>query len=163
MAAWLADKYSLPAARANEIAVISNGNMVRASTLAQNSDDQAADLDSFRTLMRHAWKRDYAALAEWAENMAAAGREAQKRFLSYCLEIVRGNFIMNRNEGQPELTFMTGTEADFSSKFYPFVNERNIDRLYEEFNKAHYHIESNGNAKIIFLDMSLQVLRLIKT
>ena len=163
LAGYLAARYSLPPARANEIAYVANGNLVRAVGIAVNADESVSDLESFRSLMRHAWKRDIAAMSEWSENMAAAGREAQKSFLIYCLGLIRGNFIMNRNNGNTALTFLTGAESGFSEKFYPFVNERNIASLYEEFNTAHYHIESNGNARIIFLDLSLQVLKLIKT
>ncbi|MFO7574730.1 MAG: DNA polymerase III subunit delta [Bacteroidales bacterium] len=162
LAGYLADKYSLQPARANEIAYVSNGNMVRATAIAKNADQSNSDLESFRVLMRHAWKRDIAALSEWSENMAATGREAQKSFLSYCLTLIRGNYIMNRNNGDTALTFMTGDESGFSEKFFPFVNERNINSLYEEFNTAHYHIGSNGNPKIIFLDLALQILKLIK-
>jgi DNA polymerase III subunit delta' len=167
LASYITGRFSLPPQKANEIAHISNGNLVRAISLAANAGDSAGDsaddLEGFRLLMRHAWKRDIAALSEWADTMAATGREAQKSFLAYCLGIVRGNFIMNLTNGSPELTFMTPAETEFSSKFYPYVNEKNIERLYDEFNRAHYHIESNGNARIIFLDLSLQVLRCIKT
>jgi DNA polymerase-3 subunit delta' len=163
LTAYLAGKYSLTPEKASEIAYVSNGNLVKASTITRDADEPNSDLESFRSLMRHAWKRDLAALSEWSENMAATGREAQKRFLAYCLGLIRGNFVMNRNNGNADLTFMTNEESGFSEKFYPYVNERNITSLYGEFNTAHYHIESNGNAKIIFLDLSLQVLKLIKS
>lgn len=162
LAGFLASRYSLPPAKASEIAYVSNGNLVRAVAIAGNTDDSETGLESFRSLMRHAWKRDIAALSEWADAMAATGREAQKSFLSYCLALVRGNFIMNRNNGSTSLTYLTEAESGFSEKFYPFINERNIANLYEEFNTAHQHIESNGNARIVFLDLSLQVMRLIK-
>ena len=163
LTAYLAGKYSLTPEKASEIAYVSNGNLVKASTITRDADEPNSDLESFRSLMRHAWKRDLAALSEWSENMAATGREAQKRFLAYCLGLIRGNFVMNRNNGNADLTFMTNEESGFSEKFYPYVNERNITSLYGEFNTAHYHIESNGNAKIIFLDLSLQVSKLIKS
>lgn len=162
LATWLASRYGLSAARANETAHICNGNLVRAISLASGSDSSEGHLESFRILMRHAWKRDLPALSEWSEGLAASGREAQKDFLGYCLTLLRGNFIMNSNGGKTDLTYMTTAEAGFSDKFHPFIGGGNIEKLYDEFNRAHYHIESNGNAKIIFLDLSLQVARLIK-
>jgi len=162
LATFLALRFNLQADRANEIAHISGGNIVRALNLVSDDDPSAGHLETFRVLMRHAWKRDIAALSEWAESTASSGREAQKDFLEYCLELLRGNFVINARGGNSEITFMTRAEADFSEKFHPFINGNNIDRLYEEFNKAHHHIESNGNAKIIFLDLSLLVARLIK-
>ena len=59
------------------------------------------------------------------------------------------------------LVFMTGEEAEFSSKFHPFITRENIYSITEELNKAFAHIEANGNAKIIFLDLGLKITRLI--
>jgi DNA polymerase III subunit delta' len=162
MAGYIGGRFSLQAERAAEIAHISNGNLARAISIADRPDATTDELESFRSLMRHAWKRDVTSLVAWSDDMAASGREAQKSFLIYCLGLLRNNFILNRNSGSDELTFMTGAEREFSSKFYPFINTGNIERLYEEFNKAHYHIESNGNAKIVFLDLALQVAMLLK-
>ncbi len=162
IASYLVKTFSLTTERAGEIAHISNGNLARAIELAGSADATNNELESFRLLMRHAWKRDVAGLTGWSDEMASGGREAQKSFLVYCLSLLRNNFILNNNSGSASHTYMTGTEAEFSSKFYPFVNANNIENLYEEFNKAHYHIESNGNAKIVFLDLSLQVALLLR-
>jgi len=161
-AQFISEKYSTDMGRAGEIAHVSKGNLARAIALAESGDATSDHLESFRSLMRHAWKRDVANLLAWSEEVAASGRELQKSFLLYCLDLIRNNFVMNRNNGKNDLTNMTGAETDFSSKFYPFVNMNNIEKLYEEFNKAHYHIESNGNAKIVFLDLSLQVTMILK-
>lgn len=162
IAAYLVEKFSVTAERAGEIAHISNGNLSRAIALAGSADDANSNLESFRVLMRHAWKRDVSGLTGWSDDMASSGREAQKSFLIYCLGLLRNNFILNNNSGSTNHTYMTVAEEEFSSKFYPFVNANNIESLYEEFNKAHYHIESNGNSKIVFLDLSLQVALLLR-
>jgi DNA polymerase-3 subunit delta' len=162
IAKYLVERFSLTPERAGEIAHISNGNLSHAIALADSDDTANSELESFRLLMRHAWKRDVEGLTGWSDGMASAGREAQKSFLVYCLSLLRNNFIMNNNSGSANHTYMTGAEAEFSSKFYPFVNANNIESLYEEFNRAHYHIESNGNAKIVFLDLSLQVALLLR-
>jgi DNA polymerase-3 subunit delta' len=60
------------------------------------------------------------------------------------------------------LVSLTGEEATFSENFHPFINQNNIYPLTEEFNLVYSHIESNGNAKIIFLDLALKVTRLIR-
>jgi DNA polymerase-3 subunit delta' len=162
LTSYIIEKYSLSRERADEIAHVSNGNLAMAVSLASKPETTNDDLESFRSLMRHAWKRDVQGLMGWSEEMAATGRESQKSFLLYCLGLLRNNFVMNRNNGRADLTNMTNAENEFSSKFYPFVNTNNIEKLYEEFNKAHYHIESNGNAKIVFLDLSLQVTMILK-
>jgi DNA polymerase-3 subunit delta' len=60
------------------------------------------------------------------------------------------------------LVFLAGDEASFSENFHPFIKQDNIYNLTEEFSLAHSHIEANGNARIIFLDLALKVTRLIR-
>jgi DNA polymerase-3 subunit delta' len=43
-----------------------------------------------------------------------------------------------------------------------FVNERNVAGLTKELNEAHFHIERNGNAKIIFFDIFLKLMVLLR-
>jgi DNA polymerase-3 subunit delta' len=88
------------------------------------------------------------------------GRENQKKFLIYSLALLRDNFILNQQT--PDLVYQMPDENNFSVKFNTFVNPRNIQGLYDEFNKAHYHIESNGNAKIVFLDLALKIITWIR-
>ena len=94
--------------------------------------------------------------------MAAAsmGRERQKNFLSYAQRMIRENFINNMQ--QPDLNYLTSDEADFSQRFSPFINERNVEDLMSEFALAERHIEQNVNAKMVFFDLTLKVIMLLK-
>lgn len=148
--------------RASEIAAIANGNMVRAMELAREDDSTTVHLERFTRLMRTAYTRDIQSLVTWSEETAALGRERQKSFLSYALRMIRENFIMNFGERDNKLVHLTQSEDDFSQKFHPFINENNINALNHEFNLAFAHVESNGNAKMIFLDLALKTLRLIR-
>ena len=46
-------------------------------------------------------------------------------------------------------------------KFAPFIHSENILAIYDELNDAIYHIERNANAKIILLDLSIKLTRLL--
>ena len=48
-------------------------------------------------------------------------------------------------------------------KFAPFVHENNIMNIVEELEKAIFHVERNGNSKIIFTDLSIKLTRLLHT
>ncbi len=148
--------------RASEIAAIANGNMVRAMALAREDDNTAVHLDRFTRLMRTAYTRDIHSLVSWSEESAAIGRERQKNFLSYSLRMIRENFVMNFGGKEKKLVYLTRAEDSFSGKFHPFINERNINALNREFNLAYAHVESNGNTKMIFLDLALKTMRLIR-
>ena len=51
-------------------------------------------------------------------------------------------------------------DFDFS-KFTPFVHENNIMDLVSALESAIYHIERNGNSKVVLSDLALQLTRLI--
>jgi DNA polymerase-3 subunit delta' len=149
-------------ARAAEIAGIANGNMVRAMELARDDDDTTVHLDRFTNLMRTAYTRDVHKLLSWSEEAASLGRERQKSFLAYALRMIRENFIMNFEAGEKRLVHLTRAEDEFSAKFHPFISENNIYALNDEFNLAYAHVESNGNTRMIFLDLALRTMRLIR-
>ncbi len=157
----------LTAAEAVSIAHIANGSWLRALKTLQANEEQTANLEMFTALFRNAWmvgvKKNYNALTElrdWSAKMAATGREQQKNFLIYAQQQIRENYI--RNLSMPELNYQTTAESTFSQKFAPFVNERNVEELMMQFDKAQQQIEQNGNAKIVFFDLCLQTIVLVK-
>ena len=162
LSAYLVKTMGMDHVRASETAAIANGNMVRAMELAREDDNTTVHLDRFKKLMRTAWTRDIHSLVNWSEETAALGRERQKSFLSYSLRMMRENFILNYNGKENGLVYLTRAEDDFSEKFHPFINEKNIAAFNHEFNLAYAHVESNGNAKMIFLDLALKTMRHIR-
>ncbi len=162
LSAHLEQAAGMDPVRASDIAAIANGNMVRAMELAREDDNTTVHLDRFTKLMRTAYTRDIHSLVTWSEDTAALGRERQKGFLSYALRMIRENFIMNFNGKENRLVYLTAPEDNFSGKFHPFINEKNIHALNREFNLAYAHVESNGNTKMIFLDLALKTMRLIR-
>jgi DNA polymerase-3 subunit delta' len=70
--------------------------------------------------------------------------------------------MLSLDQLKNNLVFLTGEEATFSGKFHPSVTRNNIYPLTEEFNLVYSHIEANGNAKIIFLDLGIKVTKLIR-
>jgi DNA polymerase-3 subunit delta' len=159
---YLTQRFSLTSGKAADISHVSNGNISKAIELCENEDSSLANLDYFKSLMRFAWKRDILSIINWSEDIATTGREAQKNFISFSLRILRENLMLSLDQLKNSLVFLTGDEASFSGNFHPFINQNNIYPLTEEFNLVYSHIESNGNAKIIFLDLALKVTRLIR-
>ena len=60
------------------------------------------------------------------------------------------------------MNYQTEAEKNFSSKFAPFIHENNVERMMNELEKAEQQITQNGNAKIIFFDLCLQMIVLVK-
>jgi DNA polymerase-3 subunit delta' len=158
---YLVRKFNTDPVKVSEISEVANGNIIKALELIENEDASLQNLERFKNLMRFAWKRDIISIINWSENISATGREAQKNFLSYSLRLLRENLMLSLDQHKNRLVFLSGDEASFSINFHPFINQNNIYQLADEFNLASSHVEANGNAKIIFLDLALRVTRLI--
>jgi DNA polymerase-3 subunit delta' len=159
---YLRSVYGTTEIKSADIARVANGNILRAVELCENDETLKLNLDNFKLLMRYAWKRDVISLIEWSEEMAAMGREAQKNFLTYALRLLRENLMLSLDQYNNNLVYLAGEEAEFSGKFHPFINNENIYQLTDVFNLAFSHIEANGYAKVIFLDLALKVTRLLR-
>ena len=152
--------YSLDPDTAQKIAHFSGGSWLKAmSTLRINTESQEF-FDFFTQLMRLSYGRRLKDLKRWSDSVAAGGREWQKRFLEYCQRMIRENFICNFH--LPELNYLTEQEQQFSVRFAPYVNENNIIGLMDQLSDAQRDIEQNVNSKMVFFDLSLKTIMLMK-
>jgi DNA polymerase-3 subunit delta' len=159
---YLVQRFGITHEKASDIARVSTGSITRAVELCEYEESSLSNLDTFKRLMRFAWKRDIISLIDWSEEIATTGREAQKNFISFALRLLRENLMLTLGQMKNNLVFLAGEEEAFSGNFHPFIKQQNIYSLTDEFNTSYSHIEANGNAKIIFLDLALKVTRLIR-
>ncbi len=149
--------------QAAKIAHQSNGNLNKALHLLLFDDNERIFEKWFITWIRSAFRAKGNAsiihdLITWSDEIAKTGRETQKRFLHYCSHFFRQALLANYKASS--LVFFETQTSDFDlSKFAPFVHGRNIEDINSAIEDAIYHIERNGNAKIIFLDLSMQLIR----
>ena len=159
--------------RALDIARIANGSYLAALKKIDESEENKQELHDFIELFRDAYtigvikdtQKKYESLKrlrQWSIDMADSkvGREKQKHFLQYAQQQVRENYI--RNLAEPELNYQLGEERDFSVKFAPFIHGGNVEAIMNQLDLAERQIEQNGNAKVIFFDLCLQMIVLIK-
>jgi DNA polymerase-3 subunit delta' len=158
---------------AKDIARIANGSYLLARKKSDESEENKQELNDFIALFRDAYtvgvlkdpKQKYESLKrlrKWTLEMADAkvGREKQKHFLQYAQQQVRENYIRNLN--QPELNYQLEQERQFSTRFAPFIHDGNVEQIMHQLDLAEKQIEQNGNAKIVFFDLCLQMIVLIK-
>lgn len=145
---------------AEEIAHVAQGSYTLALKLLEGKGESHQFFDLFVFLMRSSYARKIMDMKSWSEQMADMGRERQKRFLSYAQDFIRENFIFNFH--QPELTFLTKEQAQFSKRFALFVHERNVIPIMEELSLAETDIEQNVNARMVFFDLALRLTILLK-
>ncbi|MFC3199681.1 ATP-binding protein [Parapedobacter deserti] len=156
---YLMDAHQLGANQAAEIAFISNGNIQQAINLL--GDDTKGHFDLMIRWLRFCVTDAGASLIKVCEEeLAKMGRENQKSFLLYALNMMRQILLLKA--GMAALVHLPGTELDFAKKFSNHYPLGQIERAIGLFEEAHYHIERNANPKILFLDLSLQLVLLYK-
>lgn len=160
VAAWLSQKMAVDDSAATAIARISSGNMNEAISLVKISKVRKVFLDLFIDLMRKAYQRKIGLLRQWSVDAAALGREQSLAFLDYCARMMRENFILNMHIDP--LNYLTPDEQAFSVNFSRFINERNVLRLFDVVNQARVDIAGNANAKIVFFDLAIKTILLLK-
>jgi DNA polymerase III subunit delta' len=150
---------------AAEATNLAAGNYLKAVECLYPDEDNLLYFNKLQELMRYAWtaRTDNSKildLMKWADDMAGLGREKQKNFFEFSLRLIREYFFLNfKND---ELVRLNKNEMEWGKKFSPFINERNIIPISSEFDLGFKHIAMNGNARIIFLDTALKMVRLVR-
>ncbi len=150
---------------AMRIAQEANGNFNKALDLMNRDSEDLIFEKWFVQWVRSAFKAkgNKTAIHDlilWSEEVAGTGRETQKKFLHFCIAVMRQALLINYNTN--ELAYMQLHADGFQlEKFAPFVHENNVLAITKELEDAIYHVERNGNAKIIFTDLSIRLTRLL--
>ena len=155
----LVERRGLSEEQAHRISRMAGGSWLTALEMLSADSENDQFLELFQTLMRLAYQRNVKALKAWSEQMAGMGREWQKRFLNYFLRLVRENFMYNFQ--QADLCYMTQREEDFAHNFARFINEANVLPISDLITRAIRDIGQNANGKIVFFDLSLQMIVLL--
>lgn len=161
----LITKHGLTEQDAYKIAHQANGNFNKAIDIV-NQDSEDIQFETwFVTWVRAAFrakgnKAVINDLIAWSEEIAKTGRETQKQFLHYCLNFFRQALLHHYTA--TDLVYFESQGQNFSlEKFAPYIHGNNIVEINKELNDAIYHIERNGNAKIILTDLSIKLTRLL--
>jgi DNA polymerase-3 subunit delta' len=161
----LVKKYSIEMSVAAKIAQQANGNFNKACDLIYQDSEDIQFEKWFVIWVRSAFKAKgnksaIHDLISWSEQIAKTGRETQKQFLHFCLNYFRQALMLNYKAN--ELVYLEPKSPDFKlEKFAPFVHDNNIMEISAELQDAIYHIERNGNSKIILTDLSIKLTRLL--
>ncbi len=147
-----------------EASRLSKGNYNNALSHVKGKEKNMLFEQWFQSWVRSAFvvKKNKEAVLEllsWSNTVSKSGRETQKQFITYSLELFRQAFL--NNSGLKEITSYSPT-TDFNfNRFSSFIGISNIEGIKIELENAHMGIQSNGNPKMIFTDLSLKLTRLI--
>ena len=118
------------------------------------------NFDDFQTWMRLCYSVNIQEIVKWVNERSKKGRRSQSIFLKYSLKMVRNCLIIHFSD--PNTLNITENEKKFLSKFHPFIHEGNISEISKKMEECIKNIERNANAKIMFYELSLQLMTLLK-
>jgi len=156
---YLMDEYGLSENQATEYSFLADGNLIEAKQLVANTQNENAD--KFAEWLRMGYGNRVLDLTNFVDQIAGWGRENQKNFLKYGISFLRECSLLL--SGAEELVKLPVSAMETAKKLSTHVLNLNMaEAIISELEKAHYHIERNANPKILFLDVSLQLVKIIK-
>lgn len=141
---------------ADDLAEISEGNYIKAMGLLKDNETTQEPLSHFQFILQSAvaharndvYKVYFMELQELFAKIIAEGREKQKQFIRYMIQMFRNILLVSTNK--TELLRATMQEKNILSTFTPYIKLRNISPIIDVCNKAIFYIERNGNSSLIF-------------
>ena len=140
---------------AAQIAMLADGNMRTAFQLIDQVEDQT--VRQLRDWFRLCATKNLKEIFQLSEDFHKADKESQKSLMLAGLNVTRE--ILLKNLDLDHLLRTTDEDRTFINNISKkMLTEEHALQLYETFNAAHYHLERNGNAKMIFTDLSMEIL-----
>jgi len=159
MKVFLRNRGKIEAAAIDRVVIQSDGDFIQAMAACDRQDDSEVNRELFIKLMRVSYRKDVIGMLDWAEEISNATKDSQKVFLEYALHMVRQSMLKNYTGDQ--LTRLTQDEDAFLANFARFITGNNLRDFMLTFSDSHYYIERNANSKILFTNISFQVMRYI--
>ena len=157
----LRDKF--PAKQEEEIKQtisLTDGNIGRSIETLQNDSFEDNNFEEYQSWMRLCYSVNISEITKWVNDRCQNGRRSQSIFLKYALKMTRNCLVFHYSDINN--LFITQKESDFLTKFYPFIHQDNISEISEKLEECIKNIERNANSKIMFYELSLQLMKLLK-
>jgi DNA polymerase III subunit delta' len=143
--------------KARLVAGICDGNLREALQLMQHTDENWLSL--VKDCMNAALKTGPLAMVRWVEQAAAMGREKQKQFLKYFLNLAEQGVLAQITGG--EHLQLTPEEKEFTLRLGKMAGIGGLEAMADQFNNAIYHIERNANGKMLFHALIIRIYHII--
>ena len=139
---------------------VTGGNTALSVQMLQNDSFENKNFEEYQNWMRLCYSSNIIEITKWVNQRAAKGRRNHSIFLLYSLKMIRNCLVFQFFDKNK--LFITENEKIFLTKFHPFVHENNIIQITQLLEESIKNIERNANPKIIFYELSLQFMKLLK-
>ncbi len=144
-----------------EAVALSENSYHKAVQLLQSSEQLSFNFDNFTLWMRMSYAYKVKEILDFTSEFAGMGREVQKSFLQYGLNIMRKSILMSTESAH--IARNSEEEQTFLGKFAPFVHTNNIAAIDKLLNDAIMHIERNANPSLVLFDVSVKMHYLLRS
>jgi DNA polymerase-3 subunit delta' len=151
--AVLREKYNVEENRASKIAQLADGNLNFALKLIEKEEDN--NTQRFIDWMRACFKRNYGYMVNLADEYHGLDKLSQRNMLAYSISMIRETLL--HISGANTINRTRGDELKFVQDFSKVMTIDKAEKSFTLLNDATYHLERNGSAKMIFLDLSLKL------
>ena len=138
----------------------SEGNLEKAYDYLQDPDEMMMISKFFRDWMRTCFALNGKGIFEMSAEFSSFGREKQKHLLTESARKLMNTFQLGLKT--KEIKFYNPEDDKFFSKFAAYVTSKNLDFFCKSIDEAIFHIERNGNPKLIFTDLSFDIGRVFR-
>ncbi len=154
---FLQKKYSLDEKKTSEIVQLAEGDLNFAIQLTGSEEDHHQA--RFIEWMRTCFKKDLAKLLGMADEFHELDKLGQRNLLQYGLSMMRETLL--QISGAQRMSRAKGEEEKFVQNFSKYFSVPKIETANRLMSEASYHLDRNGSAKMIFMDLSMQLSKTI--
>jgi DNA polymerase-3 subunit delta' len=156
LAPFLTKKTGIEMEKAQQLAITCEGNISWALEKAVNENMSASTW--FAEWMRAVYSKNLIKISLLADQFDAFSKEDQKSVLEHTLHIFRQ--CLYQISGTSQLIKSLEKERGFIENFSKTLTGEAIGKMSEKVSEVHYHLERNARAKMLHLDLSLQLIRI---
>ena len=146
--------------QARPIAQLAGGNFNEALSIADQP--QSDNSTMFLDWMRKCYIGNGVELVNWVETFAKLGRENQKQFLRYGLHFMRGYMTLKMAGADSDNIRLLPKERTTAQNLTKVIGFDQIGHIVELFDDCAFSIERNANQKILFLDASIKLNKILR-
>ncbi|WP_052596915.1 DNA polymerase III subunit gamma/tau [Aureispira sp. CCB-QB1] len=161
---------NLSAQKAQTIAYLVEGNYNKACALVEDMDDNNATL--FVDWLRVCYQGKPQEMVQWVEGIVSGkhpqkdfftkmGRKDQVVFLQYALYFLKEFLSLQLGGGQLKVRLQKA-ELTTAQNMLKVIGVDQLQELITLFDETAFHIERNGNPRILFLDVSIKIHHILR-
>lgn len=154
----LQEREGMGVERAQDIVQLAGGNYNEALQLVTSEVNGNSTL--FLGWLRKCYIGNGVDMADWTADFAKIGRENQKYFIQYALHFMR-EYMLLKLTGNPNVKLQP-QELKTAQNLTKVIELPQIEQISQLLTDCSYYIERNANPKILFLDASIQMNKILK-